>query len=238
MLGRVGTSAGEENTAAAVGSGSDKKVGVAAAASGPVKQQHPAPAAAVLPRQPLRPAAGINANISRTSSSSSVQDRLETSTIKKASAAPTPRGGAAWEVGVEAFTPARQRPQQPPLTIPRRELSFMGGSRPPSTAAKAAAKGGGSSNAQAGVSAPSARQEKVLCEWLNHTLLPPGPVEALPHPAVFLKVCVVGSGSDARCRLRDTVKLIDNRAIHPHDTIDAGRRDEGPRPNHLRVGGL
>lgn len=198
MLGRVGTTAREENTAAAVGSGSDKKGGVAAAASGPVKQQQPAPAAAVLPRQPLRPAAGISANISR-SSSSSVQDRLETSTIEKGSAAPTPRGGAAWEISVEAFTPARQRPQQPPLTTPRRELSFMGGSQPPSTAAKAAAKGG-SSNAQAGVSAPSARQEKVLCEWLNHTLLPRGPAEALPHPAVFLKVNVVGSASYARCK--------------------------------------
>ena len=145
----------------------------------------PAAPAVEAARQPLRPAAGINPNTSR----SSLQTRLEASATKP-STAPTPRGGAAWDIGVEAFTPARKRPQ-PPLATPRRELSFVGG-RPPSTAAKAAGKSGSSSSSSSGgahaVSAPSARQEKVLCEWLNHTLLPPGPAEAVPHPAQFLQV--------------------------------------------------
>jgi hypothetical protein len=167
-----------------------------------------AAAAASTVRQPLRPAAnrlqqprlqGMEADKPAASRHppKCLVNPVETSFTEDVAAAaaaavpaplsvpPTPRGGAAWEIGVEPFTPAPSNKRRPPPSLTPGPISRP---PPPSTAAKARSSSSSSSSTAHRAPAPFPRQERVLIEWMNHTLLPPTPAQSLPHPAQFLKV--------------------------------------------------
>lgn len=135
---------------------------------------------------------------------------------------PTPqRGRAAWEIGVEPFTPSsNKRRLRPPMNVlatpgpPMLPAAAATAAKPPATSV-IKAKG-----ARLGLPAASPRQERVLVEWLNHTLILPTPAQSLPHPAEFLKV---------RKRWLDWIAIKPSRSSKYSRLLitaaDAGRRD-------------